>query len=136
MRYYLAKQQNMVNNVNARSTGYLIIPPLGCPDVYPGQPCPTCPPCPCTPGLLQTEIFQYTAISDGVKNVYTNSDAVIPFSTSGILDPNSVSVVNLFINGILQSSNLYTVQPGALILSDVPVQGVPLILQFIKITTS
>jgi len=136
MRYYLAKQQKMVNNVNARSTGYLIIPPLGCPDVYPGQPCPTCPPCPCTPGLLQTETFQYTAISDGMKNVYTNSDAVIQFSTSGILDPNSVSVVNLFINGILQSSNLYSVQPGALILSDTPVQGVPLILQFIKITTS
>ncbi|MFE1625914.1 DUF4183 domain-containing protein [Brevibacillus reuszeri] len=136
MRYYLVKQQKVVNNVNARSPGYLIIPPLGCPDVYPGQPCPTCPPCPCTPGLLQTEIFQYTAISDGMKNVYKNSDAVIQFSTSGILDPNSVSIVNLFINGILQTSNLYTLQPGALILSDVPVQGVPLILQFIKITSS
>lgn len=136
MRYYLAKQQNRMNNVSARSPGYLIIPPLGCPDVYPGQPCPTCPPCPCTPGLLQTEIFQYTAISDGMKNVYINSDAVIQFSTSGILDPNSVSIVNLFINGILQTSNLYKLQPGVLILSDVPVQGVPLILQFIKITSS
>ncbi|WP_338068347.1 DUF4183 domain-containing protein [Brevibacillus invocatus] len=134
MRYYVTKQ-NTVSNVHSRSTSYLVFPPLGCPDIYPGQPCPTCPPCPCTPGLLQTEVYQYTATSDGMKNVYTNSDAVISFSTSGILDPNSVSVVNLFINGILQSPSLYTVQPGALILSDIPVQGVPLILQFIKITT-
>ncbi|WP_289139655.1 DUF4183 domain-containing protein [uncultured Brevibacillus sp.] len=109
---------------------------MGCPDIFPVQPCPACPPCPCTPGLLHTETTQYTAISDGTKNVYTNSDAVLQFSTSGILDPNGVSIVNLFINGILQAPNLYTVQPGVLILSDVPVQGVPLILQFIKITIS
>lgn len=135
MRYYVANE-NTVSKTNSRSTHYLMIPPLGCPDIFPVQPCPTCPPCPCTPGLLQTEVFQFTAISDGIKNVYTNSDAVLPFSTSGILDPNFVSVVNLFINGILQSANLYTVQSGVLILSDVPVQGVPLILQFIRITTS
>ncbi|WP_199929720.1 DUF4183 domain-containing protein [Brevibacillus brevis] len=97
---------------------------------------PPCPPCPCTPGIIRTETYQYTAISDGVKNVYTNSDAVMPFSTSGILDPNEVSVVNLFINGMLQPPNLYVVQPGVLILSDVPVQGVPLILQFIKMIVS
>ncbi|MGG4498598.1 DUF4183 domain-containing protein [Brevibacillus reuszeri] len=132
MRYYLTKQ----NSERYGNSSYLIIPPLGCPDIFPGQPCPTCPPCPCTPGLLETEIFQYTAISDGIKNTYTNTDAVVQFSTSGILDPNTVSIINLFINGILQPPNLYAVQPGVLILSDVPIQGVPLILQFIKITTS
>ncbi|WP_312110562.1 DUF4183 domain-containing protein [Brevibacillus reuszeri] len=132
MRYYLTNQ----NTERYGISSYQIIPPLGCPDIFPGQPCPTCAPCPCTPGLLETEIFQYTAISDGVKNTYTNTDAVVQFSTSGILNPNTVSIVNLFINGILQSPNLYTVQPGVLIISEVPVQGVPLILQFIKITTS
>ncbi|MGG1658838.1 DUF4183 domain-containing protein [Brevibacillus sp. NRS-1366] len=135
MRHYVTKQ-NTVSNGNSRCSKYFITPPLGCPDIYPSQPCPTCPPCPCTAGLLKTDTFQYTALSDGIKIVYTNSDAVLPFSTSGILDPNGVSVVNLFINGILQSPNLYVVQPGVLILSDVPVLGVPLILQFIKITTS
>lgn len=68
--------------------------------------------------------------------MYTNSDAVMSFSTSGILDPNEVSVVNLFINGMLQPPNLYVVQPGVLILSDIPVLGVPLILQFIKMIVS
>lgn len=46
---------------------FLIIPPLGCPGIFPVHPCPTCPPCPCTPGLLNTETFQYTAISNGTK---------------------------------------------------------------------
>ncbi|WJQ80516.1 DUF4183 domain-containing protein [Brevibacillus brevis] len=116
-----------------------IVQPLGCPGIFPVKPsptCPPCPPCPCTPGIIRTETYQYTAISDGVKNVYTNSDAVMPFSTSGILDPNEVSVVNLFINGMLQPPNLYVVQPGVLILSDIPVQGVPLIVQFIKMILS
>ncbi|MCC8438062.1 DUF4183 domain-containing protein [Brevibacillus sp. M2.1A] len=118
------------------------MPPLGCPDIFPGQPCPTCPPClpcppcPCTPGLLTTVISQYTTFSDGQKNVYTNADASLQFSTSGILDPSTVSIINLFINGILQPSNTYVVQPGVLMLSDIPFQGVPIILQFIQISNS
>lgn len=129
-------QRNIVNKTYYRNVQYQILPLFGCPDIFPGQQYPPCPPCPCTPGLLKTETFQYTAISDGTKKVYTNSDAVLQYSTSGILDPGSVSFVNLFINGMLQSPNLFVVQPGVLILSDVPIQGVPLILQFVKITTS
>ncbi|EST53494.1 hypothetical protein T458_22085 [Brevibacillus panacihumi W25] len=112
---------------------YQLMPPYGCPTIFPVQPCPPCPPCPCTPGLLKAETYQFTAFSDGIKNVYTDSDAAGAFSTSGILGPNDVSVTNLFINGILQSPNLYVVQTGVLLLSDVPAKGVPLILQFIKI---
>lgn len=129
-------REGKINKSYVRINTIPVIPPSGCPDIFPIQPCPTCPPCPSTPGLLNTVINQYTAFSDGIRKVYTNNDAVISFSTSGILAPNEVSFVNLFINGILQSPNLYVVQPGALILSDVPAQGVPLILQFIKITTS
>lgn len=132
MKPYGTKRET-VSKSYSRCASYLIHSPFGCPDIFPGQPCP---PCPCTPGLLKTETFQYTAISDGTKKVYTNSDAVPQFSTSGILDPHDVSVVNLFINGILQSSNLYVVKRGVLLVSDVPAQGVPLILQFVKITTS
>ncbi|ASJ55500.1 hypothetical protein BP422_19275 [Brevibacillus formosus] len=130
MRHYVTQSYTV------RRPSLQIVQPLGCPGIFPVTPSPTCPPCPCTPGLIRTEIFQYTAISDGVKNMYTSSDAVMSFSTSGILDPNEVSVVNLFINGMLQPPNVYVVQPGVLILSDIPVQGVPLILQFIKMIVS
>ncbi|OUQ85149.1 hypothetical protein B5G50_28450 [Brevibacillus brevis] len=132
----------VVTRSNNLRTCYPVMPPLGYPDIFPGQPCPTCPPClpcppcPCTPGLLTTLIWQYTTFSDGQKNVYTNADASLQFSTSGILDPGSVSIINLFINGILQPTNTYVVQPGALMLSDVPFQGVPIILQFIQISNS
>ena len=70
--------------------------------------------------------------SDCVRNVYTDADAVPAFSTSPILVPASVTLLNLFVNGILQSPNLYTVQPRVLIRSDVPTRGVPLILQFVR----
>lgn len=110
-----------------------IIPPMGCPDIFPGKPDPAYP---CTPGLLKTEVFQYTTISDGAKYEYTSQDAEPQFSTSVILDPNAVSIVNLFINGMLQSPNLYTVQKDHLTLSGTPTRGVPIILQFIKIMTS
>ncbi|WP_188066801.1 DUF4183 domain-containing protein [Brevibacillus brevis] len=132
----------VVTRSNNLSTCYPVMPPLGCPNIFPGQPCPTCPPCPpcppcpCTPGMLTTVVSQYTTFSDGQKNVYTNADASLQFSTSGILDPSTVSIVNLFINGILQPSNTYVVQPGVMMLSDVPFQGVPIILQFIQISTS
>jgi len=116
----------------SRMARYQLIPPYGCPTIFPVQ---SCPPCPCTPGLLKAETYQFTAFSDGMKNVYTDSDAAGSFSTSGILGPNDVTVTNLFINGILQSPNLYAVQTGVLVLSDVPAKGVPLILQFIKIMT-
>ena len=119
---------------------YQIYPPQGCPDIFP-QRCPPCPPCPecptCPPvGVLQTEVFQFTAFADGIRNVFTNQDAAPQFSTIGILDPQNVSITNLFINGILQPPNLYTVQPGSLVLSDVPFRGVPIILQFVVIRQS
>jgi hypothetical protein len=105
-----------------------MITPLGCPDIFPRQVSPD------VPRLLKAETTQYTAFSDGFRNVYTDADAAPPYSTSGILDPGSVSFLNLFVNGVLQSPNLYAVRPGMLILSDIPPRGAPLILQFVKIT--
>ncbi|MGZ0052796.1 DUF4183 domain-containing protein [Brevibacillus gelatini] len=134
-RNILSSTVNRIHSLNVR---YQLMP-LGCPDIYPGQPCPSCPPCPpcpCTPGLLTTAIYQYTTFSDGQKNMYTDADAVPQLSTSGILGQQSVSIVNLFINGLLQPPNSYVVQNGLLVLSEVPAQGVPIILQFIQIVTS
>ncbi|OPA76604.1 hypothetical protein BVG16_15585 [Paenibacillus selenitireducens] len=125
-------KSNLVSNSYVRRSQHLVITPSGCPDIFPGKPCP---PNPCPPIILKTETFQYTTISDGTNNQYTSNDAVLQFSTSGILDPNGISIVNLFINGILQSSNLYVVHQDVLILNEAPYQGVPIILQFIKITT-
>jgi hypothetical protein len=68
--------------------------------------------------------------------MYTDADATPQLSTSGIIGQQTVSIVNLFINGILQPPNSYLVQPGVLVLSEVPAQGAPIILQFIQITTS
>ncbi|OPA76706.1 hypothetical protein BVG16_16175 [Paenibacillus selenitireducens] len=134
MKTYESKS-NIVSKPYVRRSQHLVITPSGCPDIFPGKPNP-CPPNPCPPIILKTEIFQYTTISDGTNNQYTSNDAVLQFSTSGILDPNGISIINLFINGILQSPNLYVVHQDILILSEAPTQGVPIILQFIKITTS
>lgn len=112
----------------ARGLEKMVSQPLGCPDIFPRQASPD------VPRLLKAETSQYTAFSDGIRNVYTDADTAPPYSTSGILDPDSVSFVNLFVNGVLQSPNLYAVRPGTLILSDIPPRGVPLILQFVKIT--
>ncbi|SHH10437.1 MULTISPECIES: DUF4183 domain-containing protein [Virgibacillus] len=102
---------------------------------------PPIPPTPPPPSqVLNVETSQYTALSDGVKTIYTNQDKEPQFSTSDILNPNDVSYINLFINGILQPPTIYNVQPGTLTLlvgpSEVPRNGVPIILQFIKIFSS
>jgi hypothetical protein len=87
------------------------------------------------PQILQVDTYQYNAISDGVKTVYTNEDELKEYGNRGILDPKKVSFINLFINGVLQPEKLYEVQEGMLILktTDVPVKGTPIILQFITI---
>lgn len=103
--------------------------PKGCRDIYPGE---------ATPKILKVETFEYVTFSDGIKRIYTNKDGSTEYGNVGILDPSSVSYINLFINGVLQPSVLYQVKKGVLILisQDVPNQNVPIILQFIKIYES
>ncbi|CAH8772213.1 DUF4183 domain-containing protein [Paenibacillus dendritiformis] len=55
------------------------------------------------------------------------------FQSSSILNPGTVSYFNLFINGMLQPLNTYTVTEGLLQIDGVPEQGVPITLQFIRI---
>ncbi|WP_235867296.1 DUF4183 domain-containing protein [Priestia abyssalis] len=104
--------------------------PKGCPDIYPGKPI--------APKLLKADTLQYVTISDGVKRIYTNQDGLTGYGNTGILNPNSVSYINLFINAMLQPPILYQVQEGVLVLTsqDIPKQGVPIILQFIMIYES
>lgn len=85
--------------------------------------------------IAKTEIFQYYALSDGIKFVYTNGDELTQYGNTGILDPKTVSYINLFINGMLQPQNQYMVETGKLtLLSDNPPEaGNIIILQFVRI---
>ncbi|WP_085994238.1 DUF4183 domain-containing protein [Oceanobacillus senegalensis] len=89
-------------------------------------------------GIIQADNYQYYAISDGIKSIYTNEDELQEYGDRGILDPASVSYMNLFINGILQPQNQYEVKKGRLIFTsgDVPERGSPIILQFITLQLS
>ncbi|MCQ6275439.1 DUF4183 domain-containing protein [Bacillus sp. V3B] len=105
------------------------IPPRGCPNIYPAREKPK------PINILEVKTFQYTTISDGIKRIYTNQDGVSKYGSSGILNPNSVSYVNLFINGILQPNINYIVEQGKLTFTsnDLPLSGSPIILQFVII---
>ncbi len=107
-------------------------PPRSCPDIFPvGVPIPPAPPS----TVLKADNLLYAALSDGVKRIYTNADKVPGYGHSDILDPNSVSYMNLFVNAMLQPPSLYHVHDGVLILlsEDIPMSGVTIMLQFIKI---
>ncbi|WP_110112279.1 DUF4183 domain-containing protein [Bacillus sp. CGMCC 1.16541] len=85
--------------------------------------------------INKADVDQYCTKSDGHKKVYTNKDSLKKHSTTRILDPCTVSYVNLFINGVLQPPHLYVVKKGELVLLsvDVPLKGVPIILQFVRV---
>lgn len=77
----------------------------------------------------------YYTIADGCKNVYKNSDAISDVGTSVIVDPCETSYMNLFINGVLQPYENYTVEAGKITLNteDIPIKGAPIVLQMITI---
>lgn len=89
------------------------------------------------PQTLKSEVYQFNAISDGMRRIYTNHDELKEYGNKGILDPEDVTYINLFINGILQPSINYKVKKGILFITsdDIPIRGVPLALQFIKLTS-
>ncbi|MCM3291786.1 DUF4183 domain-containing protein [Paenibacillus sp. MER 180] len=108
-----------------------IWPPPGCALIFPVPPVPPAPPE--TGKVLKVETFQFITRSDGVKSTYTNENALPQYGSSDILDPATVSYTNLFINGVLQPLIVYKVSAGALTIDEVPVDGVPITLQFIRI---
>lgn len=78
------------------------------------------------------EIFM---VADGSKNVFTEEDVLSEYGIQKIVDPTTVSYMNLFINGILQPKVNYEVTQGRikLMTEDIPAEGCPIILQMIKI---
>lgn len=87
------------------------------------------------PKKAKVDTYQYNAIALGDKKVYTNDDEMKEYGTRGILDPRDYSYANLFINGVLQPPPAYSISKGTLLLltDDVPLNGSPIIIQFVTI---
>jgi len=85
--------------------------------------------------IIPAEIYHYNTISDGAKKEFTNEDELKFYGNKGIIDPKQVSLINLYINGVLQPKVNYTVKKGLLTLltSDIPHKGVPISLEFITL---
>ncbi|WP_349948399.1 DUF4183 domain-containing protein [Lacrimispora sp. BS-2] len=83
--------------------------------------------------LLHADVYQYNALSDGIKKVYTSNDELKKYGNRGILNPDSVSYYNLFINGVLQPKVNYEIQKDLLLLKteDVPIIGSTIIILFV-----
>lgn len=85
------------------------------------------------PSKIKTTEF-YT-ISDGRKKTYTIEDCMENAGEQNIKDVSEVSLINLFINGVLQPKVNYEVRMGKIILKtvDAPAKGSPIILQMITV---
>ncbi|WP_078576745.1 DUF4183 domain-containing protein [Salipaludibacillus agaradhaerens] len=84
--------------------------------------------------IAKVKNYLYFAVADGVKSEYTNDDEIKKYGDKGILDPNTVSYINLYLNGILQPKNIYEIKKGLLIfLSDIPTKNVPITLSFVTV---
>ncbi|WP_333650537.1 DUF4183 domain-containing protein [Lacrimispora sp.] len=83
--------------------------------------------------LLHADVYQYNTLSDGIKKVYTSNDELKEYGNRGILNPDSVSYYNLFINGVLQPRVNYEIQKDLLLLKteDVPIIGSTIIILFV-----
>ncbi|MDQ0350767.1 hypothetical protein J2R98_000570 [Alkalibacillus filiformis] len=84
---------------------------------------------------MKVKTYQYNTRSDGVRKVYTNSDELTEYGNRGVLNPNKFSIINLYINGVLQPPNIYNVEEGQLTLNteDAPIEGAPITLQYIAL---
>jgi hypothetical protein len=81
----------------------------------------------------QVASHEFFVISDGKKRVFLDEDGLIAYGRQKILNPLTVSYINLFINGILQPKMNYKVEEGKfnLLTEDIPTEGTPIILQMI-----
>ncbi len=85
--------------------------------------------------ICPAETYLYNTVSDGEKMKFTNQDELVHYGNKGIIDPEQVSFVNLYVNGVLQPKVNYTVQKGLLTLltSDKPPKGAPITLEFVTV---
>lgn len=86
----------------------------------------------CESYLLKAEIYQYNALSDGKKRVYTNEDELKAYGDRGILSPIEVSYYELFVNAVLQPKSTYKIAKDILefLTEDIPSDGAPISIVF------
>lgn len=79
----------------------------------------------------KVKVFEFYTISDGCSRLFKENEGVKEIGEQIILDPITVSYMNLFINGVLQPKESYEVERGVIKLKteDVPIKGAPIILQ-------
>ena len=82
---------------------------------------------------FRAEIYQYTAIADGIKRTFNDRDEMKQYGCRGILSPNDVSYFNVFVNGLLQPPKNYVLKEGELTFTtgDVPSKGQTVIILFV-----
>lgn len=80
------------------------------------------------------EVFEFYTNSNGKSRIYRDQDGITKGKNQKIMDPSTVSYMNLFINGVLQPKENYEVQRGMIKLKtqDLPLKGAPIILQMFK----
>jgi len=87
---------------------------------------------------IKAEVYQYNALSDGIKKIYTNADELTIYGDRGILDPRKVSYYSLYINGVLQPKVNYEIKKGLLELKteDAPLKNAPIAISFVTFKDS
>jgi hypothetical protein len=85
--------------------------------------------------IMNVADWQYNAVSDGERKIYTNEDELQKYGNHGIPSSSEVSYFNLYINGVLQPTVNYKVIKGVLKLTtaDAPSKGALVILESIVI---
>jgi len=83
--------------------------------------------------IFKAEVYQYNAISDGIKKEYTDEDELTKYGNRGIPDPESVSYYILYINGVVQPRTNYDIEKGLLKLktADAPLKNAPITICFV-----
>lgn len=84
--------------------------------------------------LIKAETYQYNTLSNGGKT-YTDADELPAYGDRGIPDPDQASYNNLFVNGVIQPSINYAIEPGVLTLTTAyaPIEKSPISVKFISL---
>lgn len=85
--------------------------------------------------LIKAYSNSYNAIADGKKRKFRDRDALKDYGCQGIPSPYEVSLMNLYINGVLQPRTTYIVRKGLIELTteDVPVRGAMVTLDSVSL---
>ncbi|MGE7216274.1 DUF4183 domain-containing protein [Priestia koreensis] len=81
---------------------------------------------------IQGQTSYFVCVADGLTTSFTDENALAPYNSVSIPDPSEVSYANLYVNGVLQPTHSYAYNKGVvtLLTEDIPLKGVPVILQF------